>query len=105
MARFIDSPGLFGIGIGTSTECEIRCEFCKKLYNKGETHEMPASGNTVGYTVFADKTVCACCFEKIEFAIWDQRETIIEWLRAIVVLQRADLDKLGLDNTRSKIFK
>lgn len=95
--RFKDSPDLFGCGIGTSTCAEIRCDFCGTLYNEGadpDGEKGPSSeGEWIPNITFAGKTICECCFEKIENEIYGRMNDIISWYRDITKVQRKELEQ------------
>lgn len=92
--RYDDSPDLFGCGVGHGTSAEIRCDWCGTLYNEGADadNEDEVPGEDVRFTVFAGKTVCECCFEKIERAVLLRMRDILPWYRKILDAHRADLD-------------
>lgn len=77
--RFNDSPELFGVGVGSSTYGDIECEWCGAKYNQGEDDRGVYDGDAVTWTEFAGKTVCDCCFEKIENEIWKRHDRVMDW--------------------------
>jgi hypothetical protein len=92
MARFEDSPNLFGYGVGDSTDGEVICEICGNVYNKGigidENNEDEDCGDSVRYTEFAGLQVCECCFDKIENEILKRMPDILSWYKRVVESQK-----------------
>lgn len=80
--RFEDSPDLFGRGCGSGTSGEQTCEWCGTTYNKGADEEEIYDGDSVTWTLFADKEICDCCFGKIEEEVWRRRKDLLPWIRA-----------------------
>jgi hypothetical protein len=105
MARFEDSCELFGAGMGSSTEGEVICEFCGKVYNKGIAVDDDdcSFGESVPYTTFAGKQVCYCCFEKIENEVRRRMVDIIPWFKRILDVQKEFADLFN--NTLNSILK
>ena len=85
--RIIDSPGLFGVGVGGGTIGKIICEWCNKLYNQDNEDENgePIDINipSVGFLTFAGKQICDCCYEKIENAMFYRADDFLDWLKKI----------------------
>lgn len=80
MARFEDTPGMFGKGVGGGTGYEITCSVCRTVHNKGIFPESdPIGHETVCYQDFAGLTVCDCCFEEIEETVWLLLGDIFSW--------------------------
>jgi len=89
MARFEDSPDLFGAGFGDSTSRELICEYCGKVYNKGiDDDSSDDEGIDVPYTQFAGKQICYCCFEKIENEIIRRMPDIVRWFKRRIDCQK-----------------
>lgn len=85
MGRFRDSPELFGEGQGSGTSCEIVCEWCGVIHNKGVDEDgANLVMETVLYTEFGGKVVCDCCFDVIEKEIFSRRISVVEWIREIM---------------------
>lgn len=71
----------FGIGVGSSTGCEIECEFCGKVHNQGyDVDRDGKEGESVRYIDFLGKTMAECCFRQLEEDVFRKREYIINWL-------------------------
>jgi hypothetical protein len=84
MARFEDTPDLFGVGVGGGKDGPIKCEWCGKTY--------PAGNESISFTVFGDKQVCDCCFEIIEEAVLDRIDDIVSWFIRILKNKRKILE-------------
>jgi hypothetical protein len=79
MARFEDTPGLFGWGAGGGTNREIVCDWCKETYpDTGE------NGDSTGYLQFGDLQIAECCFEKVENAVLGEMRQILPWFIRIL---------------------
>lgn len=94
MDRFEDSPGLFGRGLGFGTSAEITCRWCGVTYNEGanDDNEDEIPGEDVHYVVFAEQTICECCFPVIERAVLSHMPDIIPWYRRILDSNQRKLD-------------
>jgi hypothetical protein len=77
MSRFIDSPGLFGRGIGYSTCGDFTCAVCG-VYNEGYDKE------AILVDTFAGLEICGDCFEKIEREILRRMPDILQWYKKIL---------------------
>lgn len=98
MARFEETPELFGCETGTSTCDEIRCELCGTVHNEGHRPEdmggfEHAEDRWVLNTEFAGKTVCECCFERIEDSVVHRMPAILKWYRRMLAARRARLEE------------
>jgi len=78
--RFLNTPDLFGCGVGSGTRGDIECELCGEKYNQGEDKRDVCDGDYVSWTSFAGKQVCMCCFARIEEEIWRRREDVITYI-------------------------
>lgn len=101
--RFEDTPDLFGYGCGLATSAEIRCEWCGHLYNEGayEDKEDEVPGEDVFHTEFDGKTVCECCFERVENAVLVRMSSILPWYARILQKRRERLEKSEADLRRA----
>jgi hypothetical protein len=77
MARFIDSPELFGCGTGISTCDDFTCAICGTKYNNGNDESIPVA-------TFAGVKICGDCFEKIENEILCRMPDILRWYKKIL---------------------
>lgn len=98
MSRIYDTPDLFDVGIGHGTSGDITCDFCGQKFNEGAD----ASGryldfDSVSHTRFAGKTVCFCCFEKIEDEVLVRMPDILKWYAKIIASQQAALNERKTD--------
>lgn len=66
---------------------------CGKKYNVGADAREDYSGDSVGHTEFAGKTVCECCFEKIESEVLARIGDILPWYRRHVERVKAKIAK------------
>lgn len=87
MARFKDSPGLFGYGAGTSTTGGLTCELCHNEYP-----EQDPSDEGHAFAWFAGLQVVDCCFERIENAVLNSVSDIIPWYTEILKARRKRLE-------------
>jgi hypothetical protein len=85
MGRIFDSPNLFDVGVGKSTQGEVKCGICGRVYNKGadETEEYE-NYDSIGVVDFAGMEVADCCWEKIENEILERMPDIIDWYKKII---------------------
>lgn len=89
MARFEDTPGLFGVGGGGGTYGNISCEYCGTAYGNRESAEGEATADeSIGVVVFGKKQVCDCCFEEIEEAVLSHMGDILPWFLRILQTQK-----------------
>jgi hypothetical protein len=104
MSRIFDTVNLFGVGSGFSTQGEIKCEICGKVYNKGadEEGEDYDDYSSVSHTMFAGMEVCECCYGKIEDEILHRMSSILDWYRNIVKLRE---EKIKSDNEKLRGLK
>lgn len=92
MARFEDTPGLFGIGVGGATYGNITCEWCGTDYaGRQDKRSEGFSDEAIGNTHFGDLQVCDCCFEKVEAAVLSRMGDIIPWFIRILKARRTEL--------------
>jgi hypothetical protein len=87
MARFEDTPELFGGGAGTGTTGNIICEWCGTNYGNRENEQgEPTSldNESISHTTFGGKQICECCFEAVENAVLQRMEDIIPWFTRIL---------------------
>lgn len=100
MARFEDSPELFGAGVGSSTCGNITCQWCGTDYSGREDADGEASmsNDSIGFTRFGDFQICDCCFEQVEDAVLSRIHDIIPWF--IRILQS---DKQRLQNQENML--
>jgi hypothetical protein len=90
--RWDESPGLFGLGVGTSTCGDFTCGICGTEHNKGNDAAEDYSGDSVGFEDFAGIEICENCFETIETEILGRMKHILPWYRRIVERRRESLD-------------
>ena len=83
MARFEDSPELFGVGVGSGSDGPLTCNLCGREYPEtpGETQ--------AHLTYFAGMQVADCCFEIIEAEIIRRMPSILSWFERLV--QKAEV--------------
>lgn len=83
--RFEDSPDLFGCGVGRATLGTIECDCCGMVYNKeaDDEHEDYSLSEDIRHTEFAGMTICECCFERVEAAVYRRRIDLLKWLNKI----------------------
>lgn len=95
MARFEDTPGLFGVGIGVSTLGDVRCEWCGKETTGRSNVQGEATQHveTIAVAHFGDKQICDCCFENVEGAVLDHIGKIVPWYLRILKAHRGRLEK------------
>jgi len=86
MARFEDSPDLFG-GQNPTISHNIRCDLCHHSHTTvqyADEHGIEGEGlfrdDPIAYAQFGELTVCACCFEKVEKGILSRIEDTLPWL-------------------------
>ena len=85
----------FGIGIGGSTGCELVCEFCGRVHNKGyDVDRDGKEGESICYITFLGKQMAECCFDALEENIFRRREDIVAWLYQ---LSKASRDQANRD--------
>ena len=105
--RFDDSPDLFGVGHGVSTVGKTRCEFCGAVYHADNEDEkgdvIDPYADPVGETIFAGKTICDCCWEKIEVEILRRMPDILRWYNKILQARRTKLE--GAEDLMREIYK
>ncbi len=71
----------FCSGVGHSTGSEIKCDWCGKVHNKGiDVDKGHEEGESIRSIHFGGKEVAECCFEKLEKAVFVNRDQIIKWL-------------------------
>ena len=88
MSRIIDSVNLFGCSVGRTTQGEVKCDICGKIYNKGaDTTEQYEDYDSVGVADFGDLQIVDCCWEKIENAVLDNMNNILIWYDAILEMR------------------
>lgn len=92
MARFEDTPGLFGGEGGGETRGNTTCDWCGKRYDERED----AIGNHIGdeyitVTDFGEKQICDCCFETVENAVLARMTDIIPWYIRILESKQKNL--------------
>lgn len=92
MARFEDSPGLFGLGMGTSTEGSIYCDLCGTTHNK-EQGEEGQSGENLRIAHFGTFQVVECCFEALENAVAAHMGAILPWYKRLLDQTQTELDE------------
>ena len=95
--RLIDSPGLFGLGVGTATYGDIKCEICNTMYNEGNDERGDYNGDAVRNTTFAGLEVCECCFAAIETSVINHMPQILQWYAELLRTKRKNLE---LDEAR-----
>ena len=94
MARFEDTPGLFGNGSGASTSAEIHCDLCHTTYNVGKDGDgQEGQGDSVCHVFFCGLEICDCCFEKIERAVLMDMGEIIPWYTRILEARAKEIRK------------
>jgi hypothetical protein len=93
MARFIDSPELFGRGTGISTCGDFTCAICGVKYNTGNDETENYDNDSVQVTTFAGVKICGDCFEEIENEILLRMSDILQWYKKILE-HRAEIKKI-----------
>jgi hypothetical protein len=94
-ASRLNGPFPFGISSGSSTGCELVCQFCGQVYNEGHDVDKDGKeGESVLYIGFIGKTMAKCCFTKLEKGVFAWREHITEWL---LKKAKSDLEKAAED--------
>lgn len=92
MARFEDTPDLFGVGVGAGTYANINCDWCRTKYSGRETADGEAtSDESITWTDFGDLQICDCCFEKVENAVLERMDAIVPWFIRILAKRRERL--------------
>lgn len=91
--RFEDTPDLFGCGVGTGTCGDIKCGICRTTYNEGEDERAVYNNDSISFTNFAGLTICDCCFEQIENAVFHRMPDILSWYRRILDAQKQKIEK------------
>lgn len=86
MARFEDTPDLFGRGVGSKTNDGVTCDVC------GRKHRSFPDEDGVGWTTFGPITVAECCFENIESAVLSRMNDIIPWYIRLLKSSRLKLE-------------
>jgi hypothetical protein len=84
MARFIDSPELFGVGTGIATCGDFTCAICGVKYNNGNDETENYDGESVPVTTFAGVEICGDCFVKVENEILRRMPDILQWYKKIL---------------------
>ena len=92
MARFEDTPDLFGSGMGWSTAGEFTCCICGITFNEG-ADETEDYDNDIGIINFAGNNVCEGCFEHVEQEILNRMDDIIPWYKRYIEAHRKRVDK------------
>lgn len=90
--RIEDTPELFGVGAGSGTCGDITCEWCGQKYNEGNDAAEDWDGDSVVYTEFAGKTVCECCFEKVEDEVLRRLPDAIPWYSRLLARKKDFVD-------------
>jgi len=80
------------------TYYQITCDWCKVIHNENYIYdeEKPlyqCEGDRIYYVQFAEKTICECCFKKLETGIWGWSEIIINWLKEKAIEKKIELNK------------
>ncbi len=83
MARFENSPGLFGVGSGGSTSGDLLCEWCGTEYH-GVSDDEDGGEDFISHVKFGNLTVAECCFEKVERAVLFHMKDILPWFERIL---------------------
>ena len=82
--RFEDGPELFGVGVGSSSDNGVDCEWCGVKW--------PADSSTsVCFTRFGGKQICDCCFGEIEQAVLERMQDILPWFTRLLEARRTKL--------------
>jgi hypothetical protein len=93
MARFIDSPELFGCGTDISTCGDFTCAICGVKYNNGNDKTENYNDESIPVATFAGVKICGDCFEKIENEILCLMPDILRWYKKILD-RRAEIKKV-----------
>jgi hypothetical protein len=93
MARFIDSPGLFGRSAGIAACGDFTCAICGVKYNAGNDKTESYDNDSVPVDAFAGVEICGDCFEKIENEILRSMPDILQWYKKILE-RRAEIKKV-----------
>lgn len=96
MARFEDSPDLFGYGAGQGTYGNIGCGWCGKKYHDREDRQgNPKTDESILFTDFGGLQVCECCFEEVEAAVLERMDDIIPWFIRILEKRQGKMDQMA----------
>lgn len=99
--RHEQSPGLFGLGIGTSTSGPVTCEWCSTVHNQGIDPEGNGpDGDWVGTAAFGSLQVCECCYSEVESAVLACIDDILAWYGRILA-RRRERDQSRADALRA----
>ncbi|MDR0475078.1 MAG: hypothetical protein LBH43_15565 [Treponema sp.] len=96
MARFEDSPDLFGRSPGISTCGDFTCSICGTRYNTGNDENEDYDGDSIEVTTFAGAEVCGNCFERIEKEILRRMTDILSWYKRLLLSQKKDFDNFDV---------
>jgi hypothetical protein len=69
---------LFGLKTFTTVK-SILCQYCNTEHNKDKD-----SSSQVRFTVFADKVICHCCFNRIEDGVLSRIPDIVAWFTDMI---------------------
>lgn len=72
---------------------DITCDFCGQTHNFGNDATERYAGDSVAHTEFAGKTVCDCCFERVESAVLSRMSDILPWYRRHVERVKKSAEK------------
>jgi hypothetical protein len=93
MARFEDTPALFGISGGCVTYGDIDCHFCGEKYEGREDSEgQGIASESISVDHFGNLQVCDCCFENLENAVLLNMSRILPWYVRILQSRKLNLD-------------
>ena len=86
MARFEDTPNLFGGGAGVGTYGNFKCDVCNTVWDNREDGNGDILGDhdAIRWTEFAGFQVCGDCFGKIENAVLERVDDLLPWLARIL---------------------
>jgi hypothetical protein len=102
MARFIDSPELFGGGVGISTCGCFTCAICGVKYNDGNDETENYGDESIPVTTFAGVEMCGDCFEEIENEILRRMPDILRWYKKILD-RKAEIKKVVEDLAKMEV--
>lgn len=104
MARFEDSPSMFGEGGGGSSYAEVECGICGMVRNEGfgvyeegdsplrdDDTETPLSDYAEPEYLFAGHMLCEDCAEKFENEILQRMPSILKWYRRYLDMHKNNI--------------
>lgn len=93
MARFENTPGLFGAECGTKTHGDFVCGICQTRYFEGADAAQDYDNEGVMEATFAGLDICGNCFERVESAVLGRMPAILSWYKRLLTARRAKLEQ------------